>query len=168
MSRTSYRHNVALGVTGRNTSTCLAAVFEILSPEGRLQPKTYRTYERYIGLERKLQGQARRLSNPMMKEMYRMVVDELEDRSFDDLDFRDVRSERDFLRQVTKSVLDDCRVILDLGEKGDKETHAVGILPSDTGIDRYRLTSTWVPYCLRGLVTLEQVYPFLAHSPDPH
>jgi len=169
MSRRSYRHNVALGVTGPNTNTCLPASLEILSEEGSLSPRTYRMYDGYFKeySRREIGGQAKRLCNPMMREMYNQVLWDLEGLQCCDIEFRRAHTLPQFARIIFSLLNQDARIALDLDTDGDGTYHSVSLLPQDTGIDRFRLASTWIPRNLQGARTLPEIFDYVAQDPEP-
>lgn len=162
MSLSSYRHNVALGVTGSTMPTCLPAALEQISPRHELEPVTYRHYRGFI---RRADFSDTRQYNAEQS----LILDEIA-QSLGGLSCRDVETElvhnvADF-RQVVRYFLDaGWRVAVNVEDAKDKN-HTVGLLRVGEG-KRVRLVSNYIPRGLVGKVTLAQVFPHLVHPDSP-
>lgn len=163
MSLSSYRQNVRRGVTGKNTSTCFPAALEKISPDHRLPPKVYEEYQEFVKWHDSLDGIGHLQATEIHSKTLTNIVEHLGSFCSDQLIYRNITRRYRLRETLTKLTSQDFRVLVEL--QLDEGRHAVGIIP--TGVeDAYRLTSTWVPHSLQGIITPENIYPLLARPED--
>lgn len=168
MSMSSYRRNVARGVTGIKTDTCYLASLEKISPYNQLSPETYIAYQRFMGSYFTYEGQEKRKVNPQYKELIRQMAWELGEVEFDQVAFERADTYRAFSSTVRSLLRHEYRVSVDIQIEGygDRTAHPVGLIPVDDE-GRFKVVSTWTPQLLRGVVTLRDIYDTIDFCVDP-
>lgn len=172
MSVSSYRLNVAKGVTGASTYTCFPAALEQVSPSHRFDPEVYLRYKDTIDLVESFEGQDLRKKNPILRDLYADLAERL-GCHYGDILFERLRSIGEFSERVIELLDSSHRVVVDIMTEGchggsNGFVHSVGISPvGDICNGLVRLRSTWVPKQLSGVVGLESVYPHLSQLNDP-
>src|SRR5688572_1676648 len=109
MSISSYRRNVARGVTGKYSPACFPAALEKLSPANQLPPQTYRRYRGVMKQFDTAVGQERRQINPNYKQSISEIAWELGEIEFDKIEFERAETYRDFSRVVRALLRHDYR-----------------------------------------------------------
>ncbi len=168
MSMASYRRNVSLGVTGQVTDTCYPAALEQISPYNRLNPDTYKKYEKFVRAWDKLKKKNPHAINPTFKDLISEVAWELGEIEFGDIYFDRVNTYREFSTTVRKLLRREYRITVDIHlDEFDKDTdHPVGLIPLSD--DAFKLVSTWVPHFLYGQVSLRDIFEYTAFSKEPY
>jgi len=175
MSMSSYRRNRRTGLTSKWTPTCFPAALEQISPKHSLSPASYVGYLEFLETIESLKGQEKRRRNPLFKALLVELAEELGS-SYDEIIFERYNTARAFRTGVRGLLRNSCRVAVDIITEGCEErrngfVHSVGLLPIpgygyDT--DYVRLISNWVPLELQGPVDLDELYPHVAHIPEPY
>lgn len=166
MSIASYRRNVRLGVTGRDTETCCPAALEQVSPRHGFEPEIYTKYLEFVNWYDALEGQDRRQRNPAYKRMISEMAWQLGEVEYDDIEFYRAETYREFSNIVRTLMRHEYRVVVDtIAEGFEDDCHAIGLQPLDESL--YRARSTWVPPQLHGAITLRAVFGEIYMHKDP-
>ena len=157
MTLSSYKVNVALGVTGREMETCMPASWEQVVDYGGFSPGVYPRCPDFVRWYNPLSEQQQHKHAGAFYEVLDNMAWELGGYGCDDIVFKRAASRQGFERTIRQLLAKDFSVVVDLRlGKGNFDIHAVGIIPT-TLEDRYKLVSNNIPRGLRGLVTLEKV-----------
>jgi hypothetical protein len=167
MSISSYRKNVAKGVTGKYSDTCFPAAFEQISPYNRFEPQIYKKYCRFVSWYGRQEGQDKRQRNPVYKDMLAEIAWNLGEVDFDNIEFERAETYRNLSRIVRKLVRHDYRVAIDITTPNCEATecHAIGLVA--VGDEYYTARSTWIPRGLYGYFGLRDLFEIIEVPNDP-
>jgi hypothetical protein len=154
MSKSNYRRCVRAGVTGRQTETCFPASIDKLLPGHRVDPEVYVAYAALMARFTALSESRRREA---IHKMYYQLSDHL---GIIDFEYRRARS-IDALKEVVHSSLKNGYQVI-LHVDGDEiSNHAVGLEAINRRRGQFHLVSNRVPPGLRGVITLDEIFPRL-------
>lgn len=164
MSVRSYRRNVERKVTGAGLPTCFPAALEQISPNHALHPEVYKDYQEFI---KSYDSMNKRQRNPAYKDMINWIVEDLGDLTCNDLIFTRAHTYGEFSRIIRKLIRQTFRVSVDIVSPGttDGSFHTVGLIPTELN-NEFKLVSNQIPAPLRGIVTLSEVYPYIAQPKE--
>jgi len=159
MSLRSYRRNVALGVTGASTPTCLPAALEQVSPYNQLPPDIYKAYRKHA---KDSDLASTRELNARKREVFAKIAPHLGKFTCEDIEMELAPTEQIFKDMVACYTGLGWRIAVNL-EDDRGPMHSVGLIPEKWS--RFKLVSNYVPDELGKLATLHQIFPYL-HQPD--
>ncbi len=160
MSKSNYRRCVHLGVTGFDKPTCFPSAIDKLLPGQRIEPDLYRDYGR---LMRRYSRIPERQRNPALKKMYALIAEQID---AEELLYRRVRTAEEFKDVVHDSHRAGMEVIIE-EKRSKEESHAMGLEIVDRRRGHYRLASNNIPVSLRGVITLDYLFPELIQPDEP-
>lgn len=165
MSVSSYRKNVWLGVTNKDTDTCYPAALEQISPGFRLDPSTYAHYRHFIGSFDRMRAAKPYRMSQKLESLIGEITLQLGCEP-DDVRFERVDTYREFSNCVRTFLRHDYRVAVDLSIEGVRdEAHPVGLVQYDE--DSFKLVSNWVPLGLGGFVTKREIFENMDFANEP-
>lgn len=163
MSLPSYNRNLECGATGPGTPTCWSGCLEQMFPRGELYPEHHNVYGEFVIEYNDLSCIERFIANPRFGEVFNHVVGKLCRKTWEDCEFKKPMSASALGRYLNQYVYDGYKVVLELDV--EDESHAVGVKP--TGYySEFKLTSTWLPKELEGIVTPTQLFKHLIKPED--
>jgi hypothetical protein len=166
MSITSYKRNVALGVTGPEIGTCLPSALDQLTKYRGVKTETYRLYPDIVDAALAYNGHDKRDRNPLYRYIYARIATEL-GADYDDCLFLRLRTRRGFVNSIGRLVEQGWRVSVDVVTEEcipnpDGFVHSVGLKPAPGGqSDGVKLVSNWVPDHMQGELSLGELFGYV-------
>ncbi len=149
-----------MGVTGRNVGNCFVAGIDRLLPGQKVDPDFY---THYLTEVERISAVRKGRRNPHFLRLYDELQDQVGGEPFL---YARLTSAEQLHAAALDADLNGYELVLDMDFAKDV-VHSLGLHVIDKRRAHYRLSSTHTPPALRGVVTLDYVYPFLAQPPDP-